>query len=302
MAARSLAPRRARAAAERGETVLAGPWLSEVGFEVLCWIPMLRRFLRENAIPRDRAVAFTRGGAGAWYADMCHRSVDVLALLSPGELRAGQERRVAELGVQKQIALTGFERELLERAGVEHGALVHPGLMYTSWQAYWSGRRSLDWVLGHGDFGRLPEPPPLRHELPQEYVAVKAYFSDAFPATDANRTYVRDLIVRLAELGPVVLLDLPFSVDDHEAAGISEHPNVIHAGAWMSPTDNLAVQSAIVAGARHLHATYGGFAYLGPFLGVDTTSFLNGPHNPRHLELMHAVQGDLGATLDARRV
>ena len=38
----------------------------------------------------------------------------------------------------------------------------------------------------------------------------------------------------------------------------------------MTPQDNLAVQTAVVARARELVSTYGGFSYLGPMLGVPT--------------------------------
>lgn len=305
-AERALAPRRLRRAAARDELVVAGPWLSEIGFEVLYWIPFLRRLLREHDVAPGRALALTRGGAGAWYRGICDQRLDVLSLLSPAELRAGQARRVAELGAQKQIALTSFERTLVagarERLGATGCTLVHPALMYTRLHAYWWGSRSVSFVRGHADFARLPEPPPLPDAaalaLPADYVAVKAYFSEAFPATPANRAFVRDLVAALAARTHVVLLAPPFSLDDHEHVEIAAHGAVFDAGPWMSPADNLAVQSRIVASASRLVTTYGGFSYLGPFLGVDTISFFAGYHNRRHLELMHAVQGELGAKLD----
>jgi hypothetical protein len=305
---RALARRRLRRASARNELVIAGPWLSEIGFEVLYWIPLLRRVLREHDVAAERAVALTRGGAGAWYHGICDQSLDVLSLLSPAELRAGQRRRVAELGAQKQIAPTTLERRLLAsaraRLGATESTLVHPALMYTRLNAYWWGGRPVSFVRGRAEYARLPEPPPLPEAaalaLPPDYVAVKAYFSDAFPASSGNRAFVRELVAALAARTHVVLLAPPFALDDHENVEIAAQGAVIDAGPWMSPADNLAVQSRIVAGANGLVTTYGGFSYLGPFLGVDTVSFFSGYHNPRHLELMHAVQGELGATLDAR--
>jgi len=37
----------------------------------------------------------------------------------------------------------------------------------------------------------------------------------------------------------------------------------------MTPDNNLAVQSAVIAGARALISTYGGFSYLAPLCGVN---------------------------------
>jgi hypothetical protein len=41
----------------------------------------------------------------------------------------------------------------------------------------------------------------------------------------------------------------------------------------MRPEDNLSVQTAVVGKAKAFVGTYGGFAYLAPFLGVPSLSF-----------------------------
>jgi hypothetical protein len=62
----------------------------------------------------------------------------------------------------------------------------------------------------------------------------------------------------------------------------------------MSPQDNLAVQTRLIAGARALFATYGGFSYLGPFYGVTSYSFYShGNYNPAHLDVMARAVGRL---------
>ena len=42
--------------------IVAGPWLAEVGYEVLYWIPFLRWFQDAFGVPRDRLVVVSRGG------------------------------------------------------------------------------------------------------------------------------------------------------------------------------------------------------------------------------------------------
>ncbi len=46
---------------------------------------------------------------------------------------------------------------------------------------------------------------------------------------------------------------------------------------FMRPETNLATQTAAVSGARAFVGTYGGLAYLAPFLGVPAVSFTTEP-------------------------
>ena len=57
--------------------------------------------------------------------------------------------------------------------------------------------------------------------------------------------------------------------------------------------DNLATQSAVVAGARRFIGTYGGFSYLAPMYGVDSLSFFSAREKlvPFHLEHAQRVFG-----------
>ena len=69
--ARDAAERR-RAIAARGRAargpIVVGPWLAEVGYEVLYWIPFLRWFWDAHGVPRERLIVVSRGGMEAVYA------------------------------------------------------------------------------------------------------------------------------------------------------------------------------------------------------------------------------------------
>ena len=63
------------------------------------------------------------------------------------------------------------------------------------------------------------------------------------------------------------------------------------ASRWLEPGNNLAVQAQIVAGADTLVSTYGGFSYLGPFVGTPTLALrLGSPDNARHRLAMRAAR------------
>jgi hypothetical protein len=53
------------------------------------------------------------------------------------------------------------------------------------------------------------------------------------------------------------------------------------------------VQTALVARARSLVSTYGGFSYLGPLLGVPTVAVQTQPaFSPVHLDVLRAAFPD----------
>lgn len=285
-----------------GRPVLVGPWLSEIGFEVLYWIPLVRKLAQRHGLAPEQMTAISRGGAEPWYRDLCSGYVDVLDLVSSDVLRAANRHRALEADSQKQLTVTAFDREILRRAGGTPGhrptALVHPLLMYGRLRYLWAGQepmRSLSETVEYAPMARPELPSAVEDELPDGYAAVKVYFSDCFPENEENRRFASALVGGLRELGDVVLLSAGVELDEHRDFRVEPSGGLHDASRWMNPRDNLAVQTAIVGGARSLWATYGGFSYLGPFLGVPTASFYSERNFlPAHLEAMAHAAADLG--------
>src|SRR5262245_4970828 len=48
--------------ADGSAPIVAGPWLAEVGYEVLYWIPFLRWFQDAFAVRQERLIVLSRGG------------------------------------------------------------------------------------------------------------------------------------------------------------------------------------------------------------------------------------------------
>ncbi len=282
-----------------GAPLVVGPWLSEIGFEVLYWIPMLNRLWAQHAVGPERVTVISRGGAAPWYGGLAAHYVDVLDHMAVDELREGQERRQLEEGGQKHFALTWLDREILRRAaaGLPEGyRLVHPSAMYGRFQPFFADRRSWRLVQRRVSFRRLPEPARPGLDLPEDYVAIKAYFSDCFADDEANRAFLARVVERLTETTTVVLLSTGLQLDDHrDALSPEARDRVVALADRMAPRDNLAVQTAVIAGARALLCTYGGFAYLGPFLGIPTFSFFSEANfNASHLDAAHRAARELG--------
>jgi hypothetical protein len=286
---RALLVRRAlRAAGARGRPVLLGPFVGEIGYELEYWIPFLRRELRRHGIEPEQATVLTRGGAALWYRDFARHAVDALELFSPEEYLLRLERRRAAAGDLKQLRWEPFDRELVDLARERTGAVtvVHPGYMFTRLRGLWFKDESIDTLWPRVEYRRLDVAPEPVAGLPGDYVAVKAYFNEVLPGSDENRAFFRSVVERLAERTDVVLLSTGLLVDDHEEWA-HVHKRVHPVEHLLRPEDNLAVQTRIIAAARGLVATYGGFSYLGPCLGVPTRTFYAVEQSvPLHLEVL----------------
>ena len=281
-----------RRAARAGGPVLLGPYLSEIGHELEYWIPFMRRELGRLGVAPEQVTVMTRGGAALWYRDFAANELDILSLLPPERYLPALEARWGRAGDLKMLRWDRFDRELVARARDRLGDLTvaHPSLMFTRLRGLWYKGVPLDELWPRLEFRPLEvEPQP---GLPRDYVAVKAYFNECLPAEEPNRAFLRRTLETLAGHMDVVLLSTGLLVDDHEEWAAS-HERVHPIEQLLRPEDNLAVQTRIVAGARGLVATYGGFSYLGPLLGVPTLGFLEIEQTmPIHLEVIRrAVPG-----------
>ena len=278
--------------------ILAGPWLGEVGFELLYWIPFLRWFTERYRVSCDRLIAVSRGGsAAAWYGSVAASSYDALAFMSLDEFKRKNHQRSGTLGEQKQIARTVFDEEIISLVRQSEGrqfSVLHPSLMYRLFAPYWWGHQPLEWVRQYTRFSLLA-PPALPTPLPARYAAVKFYFNDCFRDTSDNRAFVDRVVRGLTAQGSVISLSTGLTVDDHDPCepDIAAMQGIQH---LLSPERNLVVQSAIVAAARRFVGTYGGFAYLAPLCGVPAVTYYTDPgtFSLRHLDLMRDVLASSG--------
>lgn len=276
--------------------MLVGPFTGEVGYELLYWLPFVRRFLREHEVAPERVTVMTRGGAGAWYRDVAAHELDVLDVVTPEALRGRVAERERARGDLKQLEPDAFDDELVCAVGARIGtqpAVVHPRFMYARTRFVWEGLEPPARALDLGDYAALPE---VAERLPEQvaslprgaYMAVKAYFNDCLPDTAEVRAALGELVGRLAERHDVVLLSTGLELDDHaEWTGAGA---VLDLAGELDPRTNLAVQTAVVGRARALVCTYGGFSYLGPYLDVPTVSLaaVDEP-NRRHEDVARAA-------------
>jgi len=261
------------AVARSGRPIVAGPWLAEVGYEALYWVPFLRWFADAYRLSADRITVVSRGGVESWYRGIADSYVDLFDAFSPAELAAANADRQQreEDGGRKQSSRGSLDAHILDRLRPhlrDRYAVLHPSLMFRLFRDVWHGGLPLDLLWSHTDYVRLDVPQPPAFDLPADYVAVKLYTGPALPDSPANRELLRAIVERVAESLPIVLLDTGVAVDDHTDYIFSGVRNVINARRWMTPRNNLGLQTALVARSRCFLGTCGGLVWLAPFLGV----------------------------------
>jgi len=297
----------------RGGTIPVGPWMSELGFEVLYWIPFLRWLTGRFELDRERLVAVSRGGVAEWYSDICDGYVDIFAAISADEFRERIHERWAETGGQKQMFLSRWDAEVLRSAGEALSwrgeAVLHPSLMYHLFRRFWKGADSVHHVEHHVRFAPLaaPDPEQFGLHLPERFVAVKFYFRPSFPDTVENRLFVQRAVDTLAEETDVVLLDTGIGVDDHVESQLETSGRVSRPLDGVATEQNLAAQAAIIARADGFFGTYGGLSYVPIFYRVPSVAFYSEPRHflPSHLDVARRAGSAIGASftaLDTRRL
>jgi hypothetical protein len=272
--------------------ILVGPWVGEVGFELLYWIPFLNWALRSYELDRRRLIVVSRGGAAPWYRHLTREYVDVFTLFSLDEYRQANAARWDKAGHQKQYRVEQMDRDIVERAQLHarlaHVELLHPSLMYKLLRFCWFEKAGMGLLKYHTEYRRLApiERSQALKDLPKEFVAVRFYFRPSFPDNAENRRFATDTIRSISRDVPVVLLNTGLRPDEHEDLDVPGS-GVYRVDRLMMLEQNLEIQTEIISHARAFVGTYGGLAYVGPFYGVPSISFYSTEAElvPAHLDV-----------------
>ena len=271
--------------------ILIGPWVGEVGFELLYWIPFLNWAFKEYGLDQRRLIVVSRGGARPWYRHLTSEYVDVFELFTLAEYREANEARWDKAGHQKQYDVAQMDQDIVARArkhlGLAHAELLHPAVMYKLLRFYWFEKAGVRLLTRHTEYRALVpmERSAALQDLPSEYVAVRFYFRPSFPDTPENRRFAADVIRSIGRETPVVLLNTGLQLDDHEDLNPADS-RVYRVDHLMALERNLEVQTEIISHARAFVGTYGGLAYLAPLYGVPSISFYSTEAEliPAHLD------------------
>jgi hypothetical protein len=151
--------------------------------------------------------------------------------------------------------------------------------MFKLMRQFWLGNDSLQSVLEYTDY----EPIAARADvtlpkLPDEFVAVKFYTGRALMDTPRHRELLRALVERISRRYPIVTLNTNLALDEHEDYVFQNIPGLITLDAWMTPQNNLGVQTEVIRRASRFVGTCGSLAWLAPMLGTETLAVYADDH------------------------
>ena len=258
--------------------ILVGPWTSEMGFEVLYWLPFIQQLQHRYGIPKERLIAVTRGGAGVWYG--VRNTVELFDYVPPKDLRLSALASQREKASIKQLGMTAWETKLMaliaERLGLRRHHVLHPSVMYRALDPWWTKQTmGMADMMKHLRVGPIPTPVvPIGTALPEQFVCVRWYQRATWPLNDGLLEWTQAVTKQIAQTVPVVVLRSSQYVDDHVdfPTPTGENITTIHAEPWR---ENLAVQSAILKRAIAYVGTWGGMAQLAVRLGIPTAAFFD---------------------------
>lgn len=279
---------------QRDTPILCGPWRSEVGFEILYWLPFLQGFLKTYGIDPTRLVAIGRGGSAAWYG--FQGSADLFEFLPVEAVRQFTIQASQQTGSVKQHQEEGWEPHVTALAaramGLEHYSVLSPAWMYKLVSPFWEGKKSIGWLDKY-----LLQPVRLKApalpdglRLPERFLAMRWYVRATWPHREELVLWTRRLVERVSRHLPVILIDSGH-MDDHGDVNLGPMDHVTRLSELTQTTalNGLAVQSAVIAKAQGYIGTYGGMSQAAMRFGVPTVALYDTfeATSPSHLALTH---------------
>jgi hypothetical protein len=255
--------------------ILVGPWRSELGFEVLYWLPFLRWLSAQVPKFDQRACVVTRGGLAPFYASVASKGLDLYALRSVKDVRRENLADYKSTALQKQIAMTDWDQAVLDDAAKACGIgpvydVVHPAWMYWALAPFWEDHTGMRYLASLTAFDQLLKP-PKPEGLPEKYVAVKFYGRATFPYPEPEVSqFIQRIVGTIAAQIQVVVVP-GGAYDDHVDVPLTG-PNIVSV-ADPQPETNLLSQAAVMAHATAVVGTYGGTMQMALRMGVPSVSF-----------------------------
>ena len=288
----------ARHLAASKKPILLGPFRSEVGFELLYWIPFLCHFRETYQIPADRLITLSRGGAASWYKTAGH--ADLYEFLPVDAVRTLSIKASQQTGSVKQRHSEAWERHVCALAaktvGIERYHVLSPRWMYQLLAPWWEGDVSSKFLDRYTLQPMKMHAPPLEAgiKLPKSFIAMRWYARATWPLKEDLTLWTRKLTEAVASRIPVVLIDSGYQADDHADIELGHIPNVSKLSdlaPHMTPLNNLAIQSSVIANASAYVGTYGGMAQGAMRWGIPTVALYHEFANtaPQHLALTHQL-------------
>lgn len=276
-----LALLRNRVELSRGDIPLwFGPFLGEIGYELLYWRGFVNSVRSELGLSHDQVAVISRGGVAGWYGVVEKNYSDLYQLIGESNLAK----------IQTDVYPVRFESEhqaIVKAVKGNRRFWVHPRLMHQAIAEFktdpstlpkiakiisHSPIREQDMLRSDSNLRRIWE--KLQESLPSRYIAVKIYAGSNLNDPSFGGT-IEDALRIISREIPVVALSNTETTSSHSDWGISLQ-EVLKPMIDVPKSLNLGVQTLLIGKSQAFWGTYGGFSYLPLYLKKASLVFKDG--------------------------
>lgn len=252
--------------------IIFGPWLGEVGYELLYWIPFIRKLCKNNNLSYENIYIISRGGVSEWYSDFSKNYIDIFDLISKENFDDIKNKIFQQNKSQKQSKMK-MDIEFLKKYFSETDYFFFtPSLMFNILPNYFKGYYGIQFIKKYFEYKEINlndknfESNLLkRYNLTKgEYTAIKFYKRESYE----NNESIHEMLNKISKGKKLISLDQQQTYDEHE-----NFNNNYKCLGNLPLNQNLKIQSYIIKNSKYFYGTYGGFAYLATLLGTPNTTF-----------------------------
>jgi hypothetical protein len=285
------------------DNVIVGPWFSELGFELLYWVPFINSLSTENTFANKNVVTISRGGVEDLYDFLPSKHLNLLEYFSQTDWSDFTSKVWQELGGLKQSKLVMREVKMLKNLNIQFAGkensktlVLHPSLMFTMFRPFWRNKNwSADLIAKHLVFPNF--------EIPEakNYGSVKIY---SRPSLQINV----DTTKKIGEFLKSEKVDLKIITsdsykDDHEVFVFSDLEN-----AKLIPINdyenNLKLQLDIIRSSSVCYTTYGGLSYYPLYFGKKSIGFYtdSSKFDQQHTKVANLLKNQFGSEFILKQI
>lgn len=291
---------------EYEDTIVFGPFFSEVGYEVLYWFPYINYLI--SGKQNQKIIILSRGGLSKVFFPFNniehHCLINLLGKkdyvdfikMSTGDYKDGLN--------QKGIIKNSNE-ELIQKLNLNSNKplIVDPSKMFKFYKSYISKKVGIKSLNEFSNYDLYKNYNRLENTKKKYDLCIKLYDAPQLRFNDFVKKKIIKKINSLSNKKICILISNKY--DDHEQIFLEKLNENIEK-IKIPDFDNLKYQSEIISNSKTFITPYGGMSYLGPILGAKTICLVDNnfkwfyfsqPHFQKFVDLLDQIQFKNGYNL-----
>ena len=280
------------------DNLIIGPWFSELGFELLYWIPYINKLYTDKIFANKNVATISRGGVEEFYSFLPGKHFNLLEHYSQVDWSKITSSIWRDLGGLKQSMLVNQEIDMLVNLKSELNfdqdsktLILHPSLMFSLFRPFWRNKSwSADIISEQLNF-----PSFMRHKT-ENFGAVKIYSRPSLSISVASAKKIKEFLEN--ENIKLKIISSDSYKDDHEVLALDNIENSI-----LVPVDeyenNLKIQLDVIKKSSVSYTTYGGLSYYALYLGKTSFGFYSdsSKFDEQHIKVAKLLETKFGSRL-----